>query len=334
MQISSRTILKETKYMSIEYTNCMRGIFAILVVIHHLYQYSGLLRGTYISVILQLFGVLSVAMFFFFSGYGLMFSSDKKNYVEHFFSKRFIPLYCFYVFLIILYTLWAIVLENRFSLKLFLKSFLFGGTEVTNGWYLQTTFIAYLIYILVFKAFKSSKRRLVFFGVGILAYCVVCWSYNLGIIWYQTIPCMVFGMVFFYKKKNIDQLLKKYSWITFIVCSIVFVACFVLSAISKVDVIFDVLYSLFFVCAMITLSYILCNTALIDNRFTSLCGKYSLEIYVTHGLFLRLIKLQYIKNIYVYILVVIIGTILSSIIVKQVYTKMTMSFQNRVFKGI
>ena len=293
--------LKETKYMSKEYTNCMRGIFAILVVIHHLYQYSGLFRGTYIGVILQLFGFVSVAMFFFFSGYGLMLSADKKNYIEHFFRKRFLPLYCFYVFLIVLYSVWTIIIENSISFGKVIQSFFFGGTIVTNGWYLQATFVTYLLYYFVFRVFKSPKMRIIFFSIGILAYCVICRLLELGINWYQTIPCVVLGLIFMANKKKIDALFRKYSWIIFIMCSMLFAGCFVLSSVSKVDVIFDMLYSLFFVCAMITLSYMLSNTVIINNKLMTLVGKYSLEIYVAHGLFLRLIKLEFIKNVYIYI---------------------------------
>lgn len=310
--------------MSKEYTNCLRGIFAILVVIHHLYQYSGLLRGTYIGVILQLFGFVSVAMFFFFSGYGLMLSDSKKDYIKHFFSKRFLPLYCFYVFLIILYSIWTLLLEKSVSPTLILQSFLFGRTIVTNGWYLQTTFVAYLLYLLVFKYCKSPKMKTLFFGVGISIYCVICILFDLGINWYQTMPCMVLGMVYCLRKIYIDKLLKKYAWLVFILFSIAFAISYVLSAISGINVIFDVLYSLFFVCAVVALSYILCNTSLIENNFTKLCGKYSLFIYVSHGLFLKLIKLGYIKNAYVYIFVVLVATIISSIILKKVYAKIVL----------
>ena len=313
--------------MSKEYTNCLRGIFALLVVIHHLYQYSGLLRGTYIGVIFQLLGFISVAMFFFFSGYGLMLSNSKKDYINHFFSKRFLPLYCFYVFLIILYSLWTLLFEKSVSPILVLQSFFFGRTIVTNGWYLQTTFVAYLLYLLVFKYCKSPKMKILFFSVGIFVYCVICILFGLGINWYQTIPCIVLGMVYFLKKIYIDKLLKKYAWLVFILFGIVFAISFVLSAISGIKVIFDVLYSLFFVCAMVALSYILCNTSLIENNFTKLCGKYSLFIYVSHGLFLRLIKLEHIKNVYVYIFIVLVGTIISSVILKIVYTKIVLLLQ-------
>lgn len=323
--------MKETKYMSKDYTNYLRGIFAILVVIHHLYQYTGLFSGTYIGTILQLFGFLSVAMFLFFSGYGLMLSANRKNYIKQFFCKRFLPLYFFYVFLIILYSLWTIILEKSLSPQQVVQSFFFGGTIVTNGWYLQVTFFVYLLYFFVFKIFKSSKMQILSFGIGIFAYCIFCLLLKLGINWYQTIPCVLFGMVYCYKKEFIDARLKKYAWIIFILCSMLFTACFILSAIGNIDVIFDMLYSLFFVCAMITLSYILCNTSLIENKFTKLCGKYSLEIYVTHGLFLRLIKLGYIKNVFLYIIVVIIGTIVMSAIIKKVYIKIVMFFKENNF---
>lgn len=317
--------MKEQKYMSKEYTNCLRGIFAILVVVHHLYQYSGLFRGTYIGVILQLFGFLSVAMFFFLSGFGLMFSANKKNYIHQFFRKRFLPLYCFYVFLIILYSLWTLFLEKEISLYSIIQSFFFGDTIVTNGWYMQATFIMYLLYLLVFKIFKLAKTQILFFSIGILAYCVVCRLLDLGINWYQTIPCMVLGMIYCNNKNHIDVVLQRYAWRIFGLFSILFAVSFLLSVVTKIMVLFDVLYSLFFVCAMISLAYIFCNTSLIENKFTKLCGEYSLEIYVTHGLFLRLIKLKYIENIPLYIITVIIGTILMSLIIKKIHTKI-MSF--------
>lgn len=322
--------MKETKYISKEYTTCLRGIFAILVVIHHLYQYSGLLRGTYIGVFLQLFGFLSVAVFFFLSGFGLMFSANKKNYINHFFQRRFLPLYCFYVFLIVLYSLWTLLLEKEVSFSRIIQSFLFGKTIVTNGWYLQATFVMYLIYLLVFKIFKSYKNRLLFFGVGIFIYCIVCILLDLGISWYQTIPCVVFGMIYCYKKDSIDTLLHKYAWRIFILFSILFTTSFILSAVSNIAVLFDMLYSLFFVGALISLVYILCDTVLIENKFTKVCGEYSLEIYVTHGLFLRLIKLKYIENIPLYIITVIIGTIVMSFIIKKIHTKIVSFFNKRV----
>ncbi len=313
--------------MSKEYTNSLRGIFAILVVLHHVYQYSGLRGGMYIGGVLQLIGFLSVAMFFFFSGYGLMFSAGKKNYIDKFLHKRFLPLYCFYVFLIILYTVWTMLLEKDVTVQRVVQSFFFGGTIVGNGWYLQATFVIYLLYFAVFKLFKSSKTQILSFAIGILIYCICCYLLDFAINWYQTIPCVVLGMVYCYKKDSIDILLKKYAWIIFILCSVLFAVCFILTVVSDIKIIFDVLYSLFFVCATITISYILSDTPIIANKFTELCGNYSLEIYISHGLFLKLVKLGYIQSIPLYILVVIVGTILVSVIMKKIYTKIVSLFK-------
>lgn len=321
-------ITKENKYMSKDYTNCIRGIFAILVVIHHLYQYSGLFNGTYIGALLQLSGALSVSVFFFFSGYGLMFSSNKDNYTDTFFRKRFLPLYCFYIILIILYSLWTLLLERSISPKLVVQSFFFGGTVVTNGWYLQVTFIVYLLFLLSLKIFESSKIRILSLSIAIFAYCVFCCLFDLSIFWYQTIPCFILGMIYCYNKKWIDTLLTKQVWLIFISSGFLFAICIILSKLSSIGIIFDVLYSLFFVSAMITLSYILCNTPIIKNKFFALCGNYSLEIYVTHGLFLRLIKFKYLENKLIYILVVIVGTIVASVIMKKIHTKIVSLFSN------
>lgn len=319
--------MKENNYMSKEYTNCLRGIFAILVVFHHLHQYTELLSGEYIGTILQTLGFLCVAMFFFFSGYGLMFSSDKENYINSFLKKRFVPLYLFYVILIILYGLWTLLLEKQLSFQRVVRSFLFGGTIVTNGWYMQATFIAYLLFYFCFKIFKKKQIKIASFGIAIIVYSVFCILFNLNIFWYQTIPCMLLGMVFCYKKNTIDVLLKRHSWLILILNAILFSGCFLLSILSNIDVIFNVLYTLFFVCFAITLSYILYNTPIIKNKFFELCGRYSLEIYVSHGFFLRLIKLKYIENKFLYIAVVIVGTVLVSIVMKIIYKQTTLVCQ-------
>ena len=319
--------MKEIKYLSKEYTNCLRGIFAILVVIHHLYQYTGLLRQSYLGAILQLCGFLSVSVFFFLSGYGLMLSSKKANYVDQFLRTRFLPLYCFYIILIILYSLWTLILEKSCSPKEIIQSFFWGGTVVTNGWYLQATFISYLFYYFSFNVFSKAKLQLLSFGLFIFAYCIFCHLIGLGSNWYQTIPCMFLGMLFSYKKADIDEIFDKHIWIIFIASSLSFVICLLLSKLSSIEAVFTTLYLMFFVCSTVALSYLLYNTSLINNYFFALCGNYSLEIYVSHGFFLRLIKLNYIENILIYILVVVVGTILTSIILKLIYTKITVYSQ-------
>lgn len=310
--------MKKNKYLSKEYTNCLRGIFAILVVLHHLYLHTEILQGTFLGAILKLSGALSVAVFFFFSGYGLTLSSNKKNYIQTFFRNRFLPLYCFYIVLVILYSLWTLLLEKSISPQQVVQSLFFGSTVVTNGWYMQATFVMYLLFWLIFNFFKSTNTRIILLSIASLAYFALCFFSGLGAWWYQSIFCFVFGMVYCYKKDIFDTLLEKFTWPIFISTVILFVI-FVL--ISNVFAPARIAYLLLFVCVVLSLSYILCDTPIINNLFFSLCGKYSLEIYVTHGLFLRLIWLNITENKLIYILTVIIGTVIMSVIMKIVYTK-------------
>lgn len=315
--------MKKDKYLSKEYTNCLRGIFAILVMIHHLDQYSGLFKGSQVEYIFSLSGSLSVAIFFFYSGYGLMFSAGKKDYIKNFFRNRFLPLYCFYCILIVLYSILTLLLEKNISAKLVVQSFFYGGTVVNNGWYLQATFIIYILYLAVFKIFKSPKMQILSLGMSIFAYCGFCFIFDMGTWWYQTILCVILGMIYFYKKEKIDALLLRYSWIFFLLSSALFVLFVILSNISPI---FHVVYSLFFACTIIFLSYILCDTPVINNSFFALCGKYSLEIYVTHGFFLKLIKLDSISNILIYVVTVIVATMVASIMLKKIYTQIVSFF--------
>ena len=85
----------DRKYLSLETTNCLKGIFAIIVVIHHLYQRTDIINNSVLGVLFQSLGCLSVSIFFFLSGYGIAASIQRKgnSYLASFASKRILPLY-------------------------------------------------------------------------------------------------------------------------------------------------------------------------------------------------------------------------------------------------
>lgn len=325
--------MKENKYLSKEYTNCIRGICAIIVVIHHLYQYTDLPVGPYIGKILSLIGALAVSVFFFYSGYGLMLSSKKENYVRNFMRNKFLPLYCFYIILVLLYSLWTLLLERTIPLKDLIQSFLYGSTIVTNGWYLQATFIFYLIYFFSFSIFKTKKSQISSVAIAIGVFCIFCRIIALPAFLYQTMPCVVLGMLYCDKKALIDTLLNKHAYKLFILSAVSFLAFYISFGLYLKEPILNTISFLFFVIATISLSYILCDTKIINNFFFTLCGKYSLAIYVSHGLFLRLIKLNIINNKLLYVFTVIVGTVIMSVVLEYVYTKViTLLFKKKNIK--
>lgn len=204
-------------------TDALRGVLALIILFHHLYEYAGFLIETPVAVLLQIIGYLCVAMFFFLSGYGLVCSVKSKgqDYIRSLPRKRILPLWCFYLFLIALYVGMNFIrvkligepfgagmslfdsATGGIQWGLLLQSFLFGfgKTVVGNGWYMQVILILYLAFWLVFTIFRSPKGR----GIGMtaftLAYIAVC--VVAGIFWlgdqpntvYETVPCFLLGML-------------------------------------------------------------------------------------------------------------------------------------------
>lgn len=76
---------------------------------------------------------------------------------------------------------------------------------------------------------------------------------------------------------------------------------------------------------LVTVATIVLPSLIYNNPVTKILGKYSLEIYVCQGFFLLLKKEGriYIDNPYVFIGIVIIGTAILSVIMKQIYAKIT-----------
>lgn len=324
--------IRENKYLSPDNTTCLKGIFAVFVLIHHLYQYSGLFHNSPVGMIFQAFGYLSVGMFFFYTGYGMMFSKDKEGYVKTIGKKRILPLYIFYVFLILLYLLWQLVLQYQITPSLILQSFLFGKTIVPLGWYLQVTFVVYLILWAVFSLVKSEKKCLLVTGIALLTYCFICNCIGLPTTWYESIFCVLLGMTWAVYKDSIDRIIIKNKWMAFIITGFIFVVFLAGTKVSPIlqtelKIISAVAFAVFVTVATIVLLRVFYN-----NPVTKILGKYSLEIYVCQGFFLLLRKEGriYIDNPYIFIGIVIVGTAILAVLIKPVYGKITKTVKSIV----
>ncbi len=327
--------MEQMKYLSKESTKCMKGIFAIFVLVHHLYQYSGFFRGTYLGEIFQAMGYLSVGMFFFFTGYGLMFSTrNKKNYMNDFLSKRFLPLYAFYVVLIFLFTLYGILLGNGFSITLFVKSFLFGETIVPLGWYFQVAFLVYLLFYFIYRLFKDSKTQVFILTVCLILYCIISNYCGLVTTRYESVFCVVLGMIFLLEKERIDDIFNKKALLIMLCSGLLFSICLIGSYIFPLRIMFKIASTLLFAIATISLAFLLQNTSIVCNKLTAILGVYSLEIYVSQGFMLVLRKAAnfHIDNPYIFVLCTILGTFAISYVMKIIYdqvVKLTLKLENK-----
>ncbi len=188
-------------------TTCMRGILALVVLAHHLFQFSGVDLGFALNHTLQAAGYLAVGMFYFLSGYGLTRSSRRKGYLQCFFKRRFIPLYAFYAFLVVIYAALERALSIDWTVLDLLQSLIFGNSLVYLGWYLQTLFLLYILFWVIFSTIPNDKHRLLTLTVSLAVYSLLCHACGLASTWYESVFCFPFGMLWAIGQTSIDSAL-------------------------------------------------------------------------------------------------------------------------------
>jgi peptidoglycan/LPS O-acetylase OafA/YrhL len=313
--------------ISVNCTNSLKGIFAIGVLIHHLYLCSGLFRETVIGSCLQITGVLSVAIFFFISGYGLYSSCHYKGeaYIKSFPKKRIVPFYFLILFYLAIYMLFEnFVLKEKITLANVIKSLTFGGGIISNGWYLQVQLLLYLLFFLTFYIIKKNQARITLILCECLLIAILTYAYGYLSTSYETIFAFPMGMIWFEIYPNIKRYFqkKKYMILYISIEFIIFFVCLISSKLLKniiVALILKMISSVLFTILVAT-SINLFN---VENKITKWLGKYSTEIYIIQGLFLGLFHSEFINisNPYLYALIVTLFVLLSSIILHPITVK-------------
>ncbi|MEE0079826.1 MAG: acyltransferase family protein [Holdemanella sp.] len=183
--------------ISLDCSNCLKGIFAICVLIHHLYQHSGLLHQTIIGGCLQAAGYLSVSCFFFLSGYGLYVSymSKGETYINGFLKRKIAPFYCLILFFTVIYFVEGILTGQTFSAGIMLKSVTFGGTIIGNGWYLQVQLLLYLFFLETFRIVKDGRLRILFIFGEYLLFCTCLYALGYSSTWFESVLAFPVGMM-------------------------------------------------------------------------------------------------------------------------------------------
>ncbi len=317
-----------TDYLSLENTKCLKGILAILVLIHHVYQSGGLFQtGALYAVgyICQSLGYLTVALFIFLSGYGLAASTNTEK-IKKFPKNKILPFYCIILFFAVIYISLKVILGNEITLKQILLTLTFGYTLISSGWYLQVQLLYYIVFYLVFKYVKQ-KYQILTIAILQVIYILVCLLFNIGPIYYERTFIFVMGILWFANKDKIDSVLSssKAKACIFVISAVVFTALYLSASIINnvaLEVLLRSLSYFFFVTAVMSVLF----KIKINSAVTRFLGEISLEIYMLQGVFMLLLHNEIINitNPYIYAAAVIIGTVALAIavhpLIKLIYT--------------
>ena len=315
-------VLNQNFSLDLNTTTCIKGVLALMVLFCHLHARVDIFATSILGTVFSAFGYLAVSVFFFLSGYGLSeVSSKKEKYIATFPLKKLLPFFCLSAFTIIMYLLRDLIVSNQICFLEVIQSFLIGDTIVDNGWYMQVQMLFYILFYLAYRFGKNKKNVLLIILVSI--YCIAGYTFDMATTWYEASLCFPLGAIYSASKERIKKtfVLHKLLFLVSIgiLSSTFIVALFLgnktilpegLRIMVKMisSILFSLLFALFF------------SKFNINFFFTRFLGKYSLEIYLTQGIFLSLFVEQLpIKNDWLYMLVTTVATIVFSIFVHPLF---------------
>ena len=296
-------------YNSITTSKNLRGWLALIIIMHHL-----ALKTTGGILFHQLYrvGVLTVAMFFFFSGYGVQKSyMALREYKKHFLLRRIPPILFTYIIVTALFWIMYATQGKILSVQDIILAIINGEPIVTYSWYIIAIFIFYFTFWLLMIIFGSNYRGMIV-GACIwdALYVVFCVKMGYGSWWYNATHLLVVGMIWaVYEEKTMDFAQKHYKilapliWITF------------LGMFLFIDNLGNIIFRniLTMICAVLFVLSVLAFTMKfeIGNPVLNFLGKCSLEIYLVQGLFVQGLRSNtvYIQNEALWCLLVIVGSI-------------------------
>ncbi len=304
-----------TDYISIEQSKMIQAIACISIIYHHITQkvtsYGAVYRGP--ITLFNFIGFLFTAIFFFFSGYGLITSVySKQDYLNTFITKR-LPK--------VLLPFWCInllgVLLNHFAYKIRygLTDVLSDVTGITlvnsNGWFIIEIAIIYLLFYALFSLIKNKDVALILLSIAIIL--IIIYSFSLGHDpegdkshwfrgewWYNSSVTFIFGMLYARFKKALDGFLfKHYKFKTaiFAILSIAVInaSVFVLVRYGYYNEGLEGRNDAIVTLVVQSIACIICTTfvLLLNMRITigNVCLKYisrmSVELFLIHGYFVN-----------------------------------------------
>lgn len=311
-------------YLGKENSNILRGIFAIIVVIHHLAIQTN--DGALLFHPFIRFGYLAVSVFFFISGYGLIYQyRTKTNYLNGFIVKRIPKVLIPYILMTMLYIVSKVILKKGISIKMILTMLRHGQLIINNSWYIVAIIIFYIFFYAAFRLSKEKYNQgnlMVFLLVT--GYIGVCKFLGFESWWYNTSYSFVIGIVWCINEERIKNYIKK----TYYLSTVLIVALFIISfAIlyhnSNIPSNWWVQTSLLVISSSLFVLLVI-NLAMkikINCGIWTLLGNISFEIYMIHELIYKALGSGRINihSDWIYVSLSLILSILSAYIAHKIF---------------
>ncbi len=275
------------------YTERLKGICAILIVLHHISQ-----KGHY-QLPFSLFnriGCLIVAIFFFLSGYGMSksYNKDRKAFSSNFVFRIWhlsIPYLVVLAFTIIELR-WN---GNQVQIGLVIKGLRHGA--VIGNWFFYSIIYLYCVFEIIFCRLPiKAKHKALVVAICIAGYFM--WRANWNGWWYNSFLAFAIGSIFAFHENEITTWARKNGnyWVTVGILLLSYIGLRFLNVSLSIDT-WGGLLSEALAPTVFSFAVIIINMKIrILNPIWNYIGNISYEIFLIHAL---LIGLYRGKNIYI-----------------------------------
>lgn len=264
--------------------NDVKGLMAVLIVMSHL-------RIVYASneILDQLasFGSISVSVFFFMSGYGLVKQFVGNNMVirDDFLSHRYSKVLPSFLLATVLWILFIIVSDGEEGIIDFVNEFKRGYPPLPHSWFMFALLYLYLGYWLTFRRQRSMlASNLIMMGMTALYYFVMRVGLKWEGYWYDSVFAFNLGVLISCYEGRIVKIFEKR--IVFALFSTA------VAAVTIVALRHDILHiSNMSVCMLVWIACLYSRP--IDKPVTRFLGRYGYEIYLVQGAVLTIFAVHH-----------------------------------------
>lgn len=284
--------------------NCLRGVFALEIVIGHVIRYEPTLLYP-----LGKFMIISVAFFFFISGWGLCRSyHQKEHYLDKFLVRKcpyliVLSLLAFAVRIVVL-----LVTRNYDTNQYIVIYYL----ENTN-WYIWELLVFYILFYLIYRFVPNYRCAIITLITFVLMTAAFFFGLRQG--YYSSSLAFPAGLFFYEYYPAITGFFKKIQGkITVFIMVILGLSCLLLDADSLIGMVY--LRNVMCLAAICIIVYFL-TYFYADNVFLRFLGKHSTEIYLYQFVYLNIVSMQ---NISCRILLVCVLTLVTAVLMHPAHS--------------
>lgn len=320
-------------YLSLESCNSFRGIFALVVVFHHLAQRTS---GGLLFQLFRLVGYLAVAVFFFCSGYGLMKKHmSSPQYYKKFLLNRIPSILFPYLVITVIYWLLYAGAGNVYSAKqIMISTFLKGSPIVSFSWYIIAILLFYIAFWLLMVLFKKHYGLMVVSACFLnLLYILFCCRLGYGSYWYNAAFAFCVGMFWAHKESDILKLLEKHFPIFAISVILFWIVCFFGKFVVEISAI-HFAFQIASACLFSIIIVLFSMKFRVRSKIAHFLGTISLELYLVQGLPIMMFrnKVVYIQNELLWCSIVLLSSIALAMVFHALFNKMLTYYRKTFLK--